>query len=154
MLKKNKFPTYLQKIKVWKKDKKKIVVTNGCFDLLHPGHKYLFRKSKKKNHKLVVLINSDLSVKKLKGKNRPIQNEKIRKKKVDLSKFVNLSIIFREKTPLKLIKKIKPDYIVKGADYKNKKISGSGYIKNYGGKIKIIELYKKYSTTNIIKNKL
>ena len=76
MLKKNKFPTYLQKIKVWKKDKKKIVVTNGCFDLLHPGHKYLFRKSKKKNHKLVALINSDLSVKKLKGKNRQFKMRK------------------------------------------------------------------------------
>ena len=81
MLKKNKFPTYLQKNKKYGKRIKKIVVTNGCFDLLHPGHKYLFRKSKKKNHKLVVLINSDLSVKRLKGKNRPIQNEKIRKKK-------------------------------------------------------------------------
>ena len=141
----------LSKIKKWKKNKKEIVLTNGCFDLLHAGHKYLFRRAKKKNQKLIVLINSDKSVKNLKGNKRPIENQILRKKKIDRIKYVDFSIIFTEKTPLKLIKLIKPNIIMKGEDYKNKNISGANYIKKYGGKVKLVKLYGSYSTTKKIK---
>ena len=141
----------LSKIKKWKKNKKEIVLTNGCFDLLHAGHKYLFRRAKKKNQKLIVLINSDKSVKNLKGNKRPIENQILRKKKIDRIKYVDFSIIFTEKTPLKLIKLIKPNIIMKGEDYKNKNISGANYIKKYGGKVKLDKLYGSYSTTKKIK---
>jgi len=143
----------LFKIKKWKKKQKEIVLTNGCFDLLHPGHKYLFRQAKKKNQKLIVLINSDTSVRNLKGNKRPIENQTLRKKKIDRIKYVDFSIIFAEKTPLKLIKLIKPNIIVKGEDYKNKNISGANYIKKYGGKVKLVKLYGSYSTTKKIKQK-
>ena len=101
-----------------------IGVCNGCFDLLHKGHLHLIKKSKKKCDKLVILLNSDKSVKKIKGSKRPLENEKKRKLKLIKLKQVSDVVIFRETTPLKLIKKIKPNYIFKGSDYKNKKISG------------------------------
>ena len=102
-----------------------------------------------KNQKLIVLINSDKSVKNLK-KQETYRKPNI-KKKIDRIKYVDFSIIFAEKTPLKLIKLIKPNIIVKGEDYKNKNISGANYIKKYGGKVKLVKLYGSYSTTKKIK---
>ena len=124
---------------------------NGCFDLLHKGHLHLIKKSKKKCDKLVILLNSDKSVKKIKGSKRPIENEKKRKLKLIKLKHVSDVLIFSQTTPLKLIKKIKPNYIFKGSDYKNKKISGKNYLKKYGGKVILIKILKNYSTTKIIR---
>ena len=140
------------KILKWKKKGLSIGVCNGCFDLLHKGHLHLIKKSKKKCDKLVILLNSDKSVKKIKGSKRPLENEKKRKLKLIKLKQVSDVVIFRETTPLKLIKKIKPNYIFKGSDYKNKKISGKNYIKKYGGKVILIKILKNYSTTKIIEN--
>ena len=128
-----------------------IGVCNGCFDLLHKGHLHLIKKSKKKCDKLVILLNSDKSVKKIKGSKRPIENEKKRKLKLIKLKHVSDVLIFSQTTPLKLIKKIKPNYIFKGSDYKNKKISGKNYLKKYGGKVILIKILKNYSTTKIIR---
>ena len=143
--------TYISKINKWKKNFK-IGVTNGCFDLLHKGHTYSLTQCIEYCDKLVVLLNSDKSVRKLKGINRPVENEKLRKKKLLKLKFVDLVIIFNETDPLKIIKRIKPDFLFKGSDYRNKKIIGNEYVKSYGGKVKILKNLKGISTTKILKN--
>ena len=124
--------------------------TNGCFDLLHKGHEYILKESKKNCDFLIVGINSDSSVKQLKGKDRPIESEKERIRKLESLDFVDKVIVFTELTPLNLIKTIKPDVLIKGSDYNEDKIVGSDFIKSYGGKVVIIDLLEGYSTTNII----
>ena len=125
----------LKIVDFWKKKNEIIGFTNGCFDYLHPGHLSLFRQAKKKCTKLIVAINSDNSVKEIKGPNRPKQNENIRIKILEAIKYVDLIILFSDKTPIKLIKKIKPNLLVKGSDYKEKQIVGAKEVKLYGGKI-------------------
>ena len=141
--------TYITKIKKWKK-RYIIGVSNGCFDLLHKGHLHSLRQSKKFCDKLIILLNSDSSVKKLKGAGRPIQNVQLRKRNLLKSKYVDYVIIFNDLTPFKLIKKLKPDYLFKGSDYMNKKIVGKKYVKSYGGKVKLLKNLKNISTTKII----
>ena len=141
--------TYITKIKRWKK-RYIIGVSNGCFDLLHKGHLHSLRQSKKFCDKLIILLNSDSSVKKLKGVGRPIQNVQLRKRNLLKSKYVDYVIIFNDLTPFKLIKKLKPDYLFKGSDYMNKKIVGKKYVKSYGGKVKLLKNLKNISTTKII----
>ena len=104
---------------------KKIVFTNGCFDILHPGHIHILSKAKSLGDILVVGLNSDLSVKKLKGDKRPLVSEDDRSRVLLSLRFVDYVIIFNELTPLKVIKKIKPDYLVKGGDYNENDIVGS-----------------------------
>ena len=126
----------------------KIVFTNGCFDMLHKGHYKLLKFAKSLGNKLIVGLNSDNSVKKLKGSNRPINNIKKRIKNLLDIPYVDEIVVFNEKTPLNIIKKIKPNIIVKGGDYAKKKIAGSKI-----SKIKIFPLIKGLSTTKIINNK-
>ncbi len=145
----DKILTYITKIKRWKK-KYKIGVSNGCFDLLHKGHIHSLKQSRKFCDKLIILLNSDDSVKKLKGAGRPIQNVKLRKKNLLKSKLVDYVIIFDHLTPFKLIKKLKPDYLFKGSDYINKKIVGKKYVKSYGGQVKLLKNLKNISTTKIL----
>ncbi len=134
-----------------KKSGKKVVFTNGCFDLFHHGHLSILEKSKKLGDILVVAINSDNSVKKLKGKQRPIVNEKNRSALLSSLEFVNYVVVFEENTPLKLIKKIKPDVITKGKDYSKDSVVGGKYIESYGGSVELIPLEKGFSTTGIVK---
>jgi len=129
-------------------EKESIVFTNGCFDIIHKGHVYLLEEAKKLGDKLIVGINSDNSVTRIKRK--PIQNENKRKEILESIKWVDKVIIFNEFTPLKLIKKIKPDVLVKGGDYTKKTVVGHEFVESYGGKIVIIPLMKGNSTTNII----
>ena len=124
--------------------------TNGCFDYLHPGHLSLFRQAKKKCTKLIVAINSDNSVKKIKGPNRPKQNENIRIKILEAIKYVDLIILFSDKTPIKLIKKIKPNLLVKGSDYKEKQIVGAKEVKSYGGKVLRVKILQDFSSSLVI----
>ena len=145
-------PKQLKKLQVWKKILK-IGVTNGCFDLLHKGHLSSLKSAKRYCDKLVVLLNSDKSTKKNKGRFRPIQNEKIRKKKLLKNRNVDLVIVFNRKTPYKMIKQIKPDFLFKGSDYKNKNIVGSKFVTKNGGKVKILKNIRGISTTNIINKK-
>ncbi len=141
--------TALKKIVVeLKKNGKKIVFTNGCFDLIHPGHIKTFRKAKTLGDMLVVGINSDASVKKLKGKSRPILNQSSRADVLSEMESVNYIVIFGDDTPLKVIKTIKPDVLVKGGDYKIRGIIGHEIAK----KVVRVPLMKGFSTTNIIKN--
>ena len=126
--------------------------TNGCFDLLHEGHLSLLSQAKKKCDFLIVGINSDLSVKKLKGPDRPIDKEQIRLKKLSIIKDVDALIVFNEETPLKIINELMPNILFKGADYKYKEVIGSQSIIKNGGKIEFIEILEGFSTTNIIQN--
>lgn len=128
--------------------KETIVFTNGCFDIIHKGHIYLLEESKKLGDKLIVGINSDNSVEKIKRK--PIQNQKKRKEILESIKWVYKVEIFDELTPLKLIKKIKPDIIVKGGDYTKNTVVGHEFVESYGGKVVIVPIMKGNSTTNII----
>ena len=140
-----------EEYKIWKSMGCKIVFTNGCFDLLHQGHLDLLASAAKLGDRLIVGLNSDKSVKILKGKNRPIQREGIRKSKLMELKYVDCVYIFDEKTPLEIIQKIKPDVLVKGGDYKKDEIVGSVEISNWGGSVEIIPLTPGHSTTEILK---
>ncbi|MDP2929429.1 MAG: D-glycero-beta-D-manno-heptose 1-phosphate adenylyltransferase [Candidatus Omnitrophota bacterium] len=134
-----------------RKKGKRIVFTNGCFDIIHVGHIDYLSKAKRLGDILVVGLNSDSSVRKIKGKNRPINKESDRAKVLSSLYFVDYITIFNETTPENLIKKVRPDILVKGSDWKAGDIVGSSFIKGYGGKIKRISFVKGYSTTSLIK---
>ena len=131
---------------------KKIIFTNGCFDIIHPGHIHILSKAKSLGDILVVGLNSDLSVKKLKGDKRPLVSENDRSRVLLSLRFVDYVIIFNELTPLKVIKKIKPDFLVKGGDYNENDIVGSDFVKAYGGQVEIIKFLDGYSSSNYIDN--
>ena len=130
--------------------KKKLVVTNGCFDILHSGHIKLIKQSKEFGDILILLINTDKSVKKNKGSSRPILKENIRLKILSSIKYIDYIIPFDDKTPVKLYKMIRPDILVKGRQYRKDKIAGSKIILKYGGKIKLVKMVNKISTSIII----
>ncbi|MCD6583350.1 MAG: D-glycero-beta-D-manno-heptose 1-phosphate adenylyltransferase [Candidatus Omnitrophica bacterium] len=129
-----------------KKEGKKIVFTNGCFDILHPGHIKVIKEAKSKGDILVVGINSDSSVRKIKGPQRPILDERARAKVVSALEDVDFVIIFKQSTPLNLIKAIKPHYLVKGSDWEKKNIVGRDLVK----KVFTVKILKGYSTTEIV----
>ncbi len=129
---------------------KKIVFTNGCFDIIHPGHIYLLKKAKTFGDVLIVGLNSDSSVSAIK-KGRPINNFEFRAKVLDSLKFVDFVCGFSERTPLELIKKIKPDVLVKGGDWKEAEVVGADFVRKRGGVVKVVPYKKGYSTTEIIK---
>jgi len=132
----------------------KIVFTNGCFDILHAGHIKLFEFCKINKNILIVGINSDESIKMNKGKNRPINNLKHRLIMLNSINFIDYIIVFHQKNPLNVIKKIKPDILVKGNDYKVRDIIGYNFIKKYGGEVKLFTNLDNLSTTSILsKNK-
>ncbi|MCD6221226.1 D-glycero-beta-D-manno-heptose 1-phosphate adenylyltransferase [bacterium] len=134
-----------------KRKGKKIVFTNGCFDILHSGHIKLLKKAKELGDVLILGINKDKSIKKIKGKDRPIMDEKQRIEIISAIEFVDYVVPFGDITPEKLIKRIKPDIIVKGGDYKKNEVIGKDIVEKYGGKVYIFPLVKNISTTKIIK---
>ena len=129
---------------------KTIVFTNGCFDLLHKGHTDLLFNASKYGDILIVGINSDESVKKIKGEERPIECQKTRKKNLLDLIYVDDVYIFEESTPLNMIKSIRPDVLVKGADYNVDEIVGAKFVSSSGGKVKTIPLTLGFSTTKSI----
>ncbi|MFH1441560.1 MAG: D-glycero-beta-D-manno-heptose 1-phosphate adenylyltransferase [Candidatus Omnitrophota bacterium] len=129
---------------------KKIVFTNGCFDILHFGHVYYLQQAKKQGDILIVGLNSDTSIKRIKGKNRPIVCQQDRAKVLAGLESVDYIVIFNEDTPLKTISAIKPDVLIKGSDWQKNNIVGSEVVSQYGGKVATIKLAKGRSTTNII----
>ena len=135
----------------WRKKNTDIVFTNGCFDLLHKGHLDLLSKASTYGDILIVGLNSDSSVRKIKGKERPIENEKIRSKNLLKLNYVNYVIIFDSETPQDLIKTIVPNVLVKGGDYNDTTIIGAKEVISNGGKVKIVPLTAGYSTSSIIK---
>ncbi|MDD2192325.1 MAG: D-glycero-beta-D-manno-heptose 1-phosphate adenylyltransferase [Bacteroidales bacterium] len=136
-------------LKVWEKEGKKIVFTNGCFDIIHQGHIDYLAKAKDLGDKLIIGLNTDQSVSTIKGKNRPIQDEKSRAIILASMQFVDAIIYFSDPTPYELIKAIEPDILVKGADYKPEEIVGYDIVKQKGGEIKTIEFLEGFSTTSI-----
>lgn len=133
----------------WREENQKIVFTNGCFDLLHLGHVDYLAKAKDLGDRLIIGVNTDSSVKRLKGKNRPLQDENSRLHILAALHSVDAVVLFDEDTPYELIKKIQPDILVKGADYKIENIVGYDIVTSRGGSVQTIEFIEGYSTTNI-----
>ena len=142
---------YKKQIEKWKNEGKKIVFTNGCFDIVHAGHVDYLEKAKNFGDVLIVGLNSDESVRRLKGENRPINPQEYRKKVLQALKPVDLVIIFDEDTPERLIKEVKPDVLVKGGDYTIDNIVGADFVMSYGGKVFTIDFVYDVSTSKIIK---
>lgn len=129
---------------------KKIVFTNGCFDLLHVGHVRYLQEARKLGDILIVGINTDASVKKLKGPTRPIQNESDRAEILAALGCVDFTVLFGEDTPEKLIESIRPDVLVKGGDWTVDTIAGGPFVQSYGGEVRSLILVDGKSTTKII----
>jgi rfaE bifunctional protein nucleotidyltransferase chain/domain len=138
-------------LKKWKTAGEKIVFTNGCFDILHLGHVDYLEKAASKGTKLIVAINTDDSVKKLKGEGRPVNNEEARARLLAALGFVDAVTFFSEDTPQGIIEALSPDVLIKGSDYNISNIIGAEFVLRKGGKVETIDLVKGYSTTEIIK---
>ena len=134
----------------WRRGGEKIVFTNGCFDILHPGHVKYLENAKSLGDKLVVGLNSDSSIRKLKGEDRPINDENSRAMLLSALRYIDLIILFTDETPEHLIKAITPDILVKGGDYLPETIVGANFVKENGGEVKVLDFVKGFSTTNII----
>lgn len=136
-------------LNIWRFQDRKIVFTNGCFDLLHLGHIDYLAKAANLGQKLVIGLNSDKSTSAIKGPNRPITNQTSRARLLASLFFVDAVVLFDEETPYNLIKSIKPDILVKGADYTIDKIVGSDIVLELGGQVSTIEYIEGYSTSAI-----
>jgi len=137
-------------INKWRKKSKKIIFTNGCFDIIHRGHIEYLKEAKLLGDFLIVGLNSDNSVKRIKGKPRPYQSEQDRAAILDTMEMVDLVIIFDENTPLNLICELKPDVLVKGGDYDHRLIVGAKEIEGWGGRVIIIPFLKGYGTSKLV----
>ena len=135
----------------WRNANERIVFTNGCFDLLHLGHVDYLAKAKDLGERLIIGVNTDSSVKRLKGEHRPLQNENSRLHILAALQSVDAVVLFDEDTPYELIKEIEPDILVKGADYKIENIVGYDIVVSRGGSVQTIEFIEGYSTTLIEK---
>ncbi len=138
-------------VQAWKANKEKVIFTNGCFDLLHPGHIHLLNQAKDKGDRLIVGLNADASIKRLKGAGRPILNEKDRAALLGALDCVDLVVLFEQDTPKELISNLKPDILAKGADYTFDTVVGRDIVESYGGKVVLLPLLEGYSTTDITK---
>ena len=134
----------------WRAQGLKVVFTNGCFDLLHRGHVEYLAKAADMGDVLVVGLNTDASVRRLKGEGRPVNDENARALVLAALSFVDAVVLFDEDTPYELIKAVRPDVLVKGADYKPEEIVGYDIVTSYGGRVETIDLVEGYSTTGMI----
>jgi rfaE bifunctional protein nucleotidyltransferase chain/domain len=141
------------RVAMWKFLNQKIVFTNGCFDILHRGHIEYLSSARDNGAVLIIGVNTDASVKRIKGENRPVQDEMTRAMVLASLRFVDAVTLFDEDTPLELIKAIQPDVLVKGGDYTPETIVGADTVKENGGEVVIIPLTEGFSTSNIL-NKL
>lgn len=139
----------VSKLRAEKVDKK-IVFTNGCFDILHVGHIRYLQQASKLGDILIVGLNSDASVRKLKGKNRPVNSEEDRAEMLSVLGFIDYVVVFEEDTPYNLIKVVQPDVLVKGGDYRPEDVVGKDIVESRGGKVQILQYIEGKSTTGII----
>jgi rfaE bifunctional protein nucleotidyltransferase chain/domain len=137
-------------VRQWKQEGKKVVFTNGCFDILHYGHVDYLEKARALGDKLVLGLNTDDSVSRFKGPSRPVQDERSRALVLASLQFIDLVVFFNEDTPLSLISELLPDILVKGSDYLAENIVGSDVVKRNGGEVKTIDFIPGYSTSRII----
>ena len=143
-------PAAKEQVDRWKKQGKRVVFTNGCFDLLHLGHVDYLEKAKGLGDVLVVGLNSDDSVSRFKGPQRPIQDQTSRSRVMASMQAVDLVVFFNEDTPFELISALLPQVLVKGSDYLAENIVGADVVKNAGGVVKTIDFVPGYSTTRIV----
>ncbi len=143
-------PSLALKANDWRTGGKKIVFTNGCFDILHKGHLEILARSAEFGDVLIVALNTDNSVRKLKGAQRPVNHEDFRTYMMASLEIVDAVILFDEETPAELISAITPDVLVKGGDYTVDQIAGAEHVIRHGGEIKIVPIVKGYSTSSII----
>jgi len=144
-------PQLLQTIAQWKVLERTVAFTNGVFDILHPGHIFSLSQAAKEADYLIVGLNSDDSVKRLKGKDRPINNQESRSLILAALLMVDAVVIFEEDTPLELINALRPDVLVKGGDYTIEQIAGAKEVVKNGGRVVINPIVEGYSTTETIK---
>tara|TARA_R110000868_G_scaffold10867_4_gene52472 strand:+ start:375 stop:863 length:489 start_codon:yes stop_codon:yes gene_type:complete len=140
----------LEKINAWKNEGVPIIFTNGCFDILHVGHVDYLQKAKNIGGKLVIAVNTDKSVRRIKGENRPIVDENARMRVLASLEFVDCVTWFEEDTPLELISHLLPDILIKGNDYTIDNIVGADIVLENGGRVDTISLVEGYSTSNIV----
>ena len=137
-------------VEVLRREKKKIVFTNGCFDLLHVGHMYLLREAKKLGDVLIVGLNSDASVRRLKGDGRPIVPQVDRADAIATLECVDYLVVFEEPDPMDLLRRIRPDVLVKGDDYTEADVVGAEFLQSYGGVVRLIPVRQGISTTRLV----
>jgi D-beta-D-heptose 7-phosphate kinase/D-beta-D-heptose 1-phosphate adenosyltransferase len=137
-------------IERWKAKGLRVGFTNGCFDILHAGHVTMLSKAAEACDRLIVALNSDASVRRLKGPSRPVQTESSRTQVIAALQAASLVTVFGEDTPIELIKLFRPDVLFKGADYKEDEVVGGDLVKSWGGRVLLIELTPGLSTTNVI----
>lgn len=143
-------PAAIDRVDAWRRDGLKIGFTNGCFDLLHPGHVALIGQASAACDRLVLGLNSDDSVRRLKGETRPVQNEASRATVLAALDGVDLVVIFGEDTPLDLIRALKPDVLIKGADYAKDQVVGAADVESWGGRVLLADLVEGQSTTGMV----
>ncbi len=139
-----------RQVQDWRAAGKRIVFTNGCFDLLHPGHVIYLQKAREFGDVLVVGLNDDDSVRRLKGRARPINPLQDRACMLSALRAVDLVIPFAQDTPLVLIRRLRPDVLVKGGDYRTAEIVGADDVRGSGGEVAVIPFVRGYSTTSLI----
>ncbi|WP_242921512.1 D-glycero-beta-D-manno-heptose 1-phosphate adenylyltransferase [Pontibacter liquoris] len=144
-------PQLQEQLRQWRVQDQKIVFTNGCFDLLHLGHVDYLEKARQLGDKLVLGLNTDASISRIKGPSRPLQDEMSRARIMASLLFIDAVVLFDNDTPLELIKAVQPDILVKGDDYAVVQIVGHDVVEARGGEVKTVPLVKGYSTTNIVK---
>ena len=139
-----------EKLNLWRKEGKTIVFSNGCFDILHRGHVEYLSKAADLGDILIIGLNTDASVRRIKGPSRPVNDEKARAVVLAALEFVDAVVFFEEDTPYNLIKNVQPDVLVKGKDYKAEDIVGYDIVVGNGGRVETIELVDGFSTTKTI----
>ncbi len=139
-----------KQVAAWKSNGEKVVFTNGCFDIVHLGHVDYLEKARNLGDRLVVGLNTDNSVSRFKGPERPLQDNTSRSRIMASFQFVDLVVFFNEDTPLDLITQLVPDILVKGSDYLAENIVGADVVKEHGGVVKTIDFVPGYSTTRIV----
>lgn len=145
--------TELKKIIAGEKTRgKKVVFTNGCFDLLHPGHVRYLEKAREKGDLLIVAVNSDESVKKIKGIRRPVMPELDRAEVLAGLASVNYIVIFSETDPERVIRELTPDVLIKGGDWEKEKIIGRDWVESHGGAVETVRFESDYSTTSLLES--
>ena len=144
-------PVALRRIAAWREAGLRIGFTNGCFDLIHPGHVRLLARARAACDRLVVGLNSDESVRRLKGPDRPVQSETARATVMASMASSDLVVLFEDDTPAALIEAVRPDLLFKGADYRPDQVVGADTVLSYGGRVELIPLEDGFSTTGTIR---
>lgn len=144
-------PRLVKQLSLWHQGNKQLVFTNGCFDILHAGHVDYLSRAAGLGEKLIVGLNTDASVARLKGPNRPVNSQYARSQLLGALFFVDAVVLFDEDTPYELIRTVQPSVLVKGGDYKESEIVGSDLVKANNGKVVVMSLVKGYSTSELIR---